>query len=198
VGGFGRNPTTGRTLNPIVTDRSGGIKGVGDFGAAGLALIVGGVAPHSGEAVRLQLKADGERPSLTRMRLLQGPHVPFGAQQILDMVAVFVGNHIGLREVSVRRRQGKELIRLDSFLYGSLFGLWMAIWTIPPRGHRAESGHHAPPILTFFRATLALRKGANDPARWNTIHCELGRLRRCLFRRRQQGRRRGWGSHAVF
>jgi hypothetical protein len=53
--GLGRNPTTGRALDPIVTDRGGGIKGVGYFGAADLALIVGGVTPHSGEAVCLQL-----------------------------------------------------------------------------------------------------------------------------------------------
>ena len=45
-------------LDPIVTDGSGGIEGVGDFGTTDLALIVGRVAPDSGEAVRLQFETD--------------------------------------------------------------------------------------------------------------------------------------------
>jgi len=68
--GLGRNPTARRALDPIITNGSGGIEGVGDFGATDLTLIVGSVTPHSGEAVRLQLKADGQRPALTGVGLL--------------------------------------------------------------------------------------------------------------------------------
>ncbi|MGC9984906.1 MAG: hypothetical protein ABSF35_14910 [Polyangia bacterium] len=49
----------------MVTNSHGGIEGVGDLGATDLALIVSSVAPHSVEAVCLQLKADGQRPTLT-------------------------------------------------------------------------------------------------------------------------------------
>ena len=76
--GLGRNQTARRALNPIVTDSCGGIKGVSYFGAADLALIVGSVAPHSGEAVRLQLETDRQRPTLTgvTMRAGKGPRPP--------------------------------------------------------------------------------------------------------------------------
>jgi hypothetical protein len=76
---LGRNPTAGRALDPIITNSSGCIEGVGDFGATDLTLIVGSVAPHSSEAVRLQFETDGQRPTLTGVGLLYGSHVPLGA-----------------------------------------------------------------------------------------------------------------------
>jgi hypothetical protein len=69
--GLGRYPTAGRALDPIVTNGSGCIQSVGDLGATDLALIVGSVAPHPGEAVRLQFETDGQRPTLTGVGLLQ-------------------------------------------------------------------------------------------------------------------------------
>ncbi len=69
--GLGRDPTAGRALDPIVTNGSGCIQSVGDLGATDLALIVGSVAPHPGEAVRLQFETDGQRPTLTGVGLLQ-------------------------------------------------------------------------------------------------------------------------------
>jgi len=65
--GLGRDPTARRALDPIITNGSGGIEGVGSLGATDLALIVGRVAPDSGEAVRLQFETDGQRPTLAGM-----------------------------------------------------------------------------------------------------------------------------------
>jgi hypothetical protein len=52
------------------------------------------------EATRFQFERGPRWPGVRR---LQGPHVPLGAQQILDVVAVFVGDHIGLCKVSAPR-----------------------------------------------------------------------------------------------
>jgi hypothetical protein len=97
-------------LDSIIANGSGGIEGISDLRTTDLALVVGSVAPHSSEAVRLQLKADRQRPSLTGMSLLQGPHVPLGPKQVLHMVTVLVGDHVGLRKISALRM--KALLQL--------------------------------------------------------------------------------------
>ena len=45
-----------------------------------------------------------------RMSLLQGPHVPLGPKQVLHMVTVLVGDHVGLRKISALRK--KALLQL--------------------------------------------------------------------------------------
>ena len=71
--GLGRNPTVSRALYPVITNDSGCTDGISDLAATDLALVVGSVAPHPSEAVRLQLKADGQRPSLTGMHISSLP-----------------------------------------------------------------------------------------------------------------------------
>ena len=82
-------------LDPVVTDRSGGVERVGDVGLrelldeAGLDCVA---RPDSREAVRLELDAHG--PALRALVLRAAED----AQEILDVVAVLVGHHVGLRE----------------------------------------------------------------------------------------------------
>ena len=56
----------------------------------------GVLGPHAGVAVGLQLEAYG-----VALRSLLGPDLAHGAEQVLDVVAVLVGEHVGLHEPAV-------------------------------------------------------------------------------------------------
>ena len=57
----------------------------------------GGARPHAGVAVGLQLEAYG-----VAQRALLGAHLAHGAGEVLDVVAVLVGEHVGLHELTRR------------------------------------------------------------------------------------------------
>ena len=64
---------------------------------------LGGVrGPGAGVAVGLQFQADGEVVGVARVAFLLAAHLRLGADQVLDVVAVFVGQHVRLRELAGR------------------------------------------------------------------------------------------------
>ncbi len=90
-------------LDVVVTDPSGGVQrgvdvGLGDVGdqraATGGRDARGVLGPHPGVAVGLQFKAHGARRRSGR----PGLHPPAGPEQLLDVVAVLVGDDVGTRE----------------------------------------------------------------------------------------------------
>src|SRR5215208_1458938 len=100
---FGIDPALCPGLDPVVADRGGGVQAVGDVvlgqvgQEAGLRRVI---RPDSGEAVGLKLGADGASlcSSATGAALQ-------ATEQILDVVAVFVGENIGLREGAAGRAE---------------------------------------------------------------------------------------------
>ena len=60
-------------------------------------VVVAGLGPHAGVAVGLQLE-----PYRVALRTLLGLHLAHGAEQVLDVVAVLVGEHVGLDEAAAR------------------------------------------------------------------------------------------------
>src|SRR4051812_23917964 len=96
----------GALLDPVVADGGRRLDGqldvlVGELGDEHLAVGVlggrGGPGPHAGVAVRLQLQA-----YRVALRALLGLDPAHGAEEVLDVVAVLVGDHVGLDEAAVR------------------------------------------------------------------------------------------------
>ena len=71
--------------------------------------LIGGVRPHAGVAVRLELQPDRELVRLGWIRLLELPHARVRAQQVLDVVPELVGEHVRLREIA---RRAEPLLQL--------------------------------------------------------------------------------------
>ncbi len=96
--------TLGRFLDPVVADRGRGVQRLvdvvlgqlGDQRSAGVRIRVGGgvMRPDAGEAVGLQLEPDCG----TLRPLPVAADLVHGAEQVLDVVAVLVRDHVGLRE----------------------------------------------------------------------------------------------------
>src|SRR5215468_131628 len=96
--GLGVDLASRLLLQPVVADR--GRRGERLLDIAGLQQVLapGVVAPHAGEAVGLQLGAHRDVVALPAAAELLRPLLD--AQQLLEVVADLVGEHIGLREVA--------------------------------------------------------------------------------------------------
>ena len=81
-----------------------------DFALGGTAGLGGGVAPHAGVAVGLQLEAHRQLVGAARIRLLLLAHLRFGAGQPLHVMAELVGEDVRLREVAGRAEAPLQLV----------------------------------------------------------------------------------------
>jgi hypothetical protein len=62
----------------------------------------GVLGPDAGVAVGLQFQQHRELVLVGRVALHLPPHVGLGAEQVLHVVAVLVGQHVRLRELALR------------------------------------------------------------------------------------------------
>ena len=93
--------TSGRSLlNPVVTDRCSGVERVIEISPFQHLPLIGGVRPHAGVTIGLQLQSHREVIGITRMRLLQLAHARVRAEQMLHVVSELVGEHICLRQLT--------------------------------------------------------------------------------------------------
>ena len=75
---------------------------------------LGGVlGPDAGVAVGLQLQPHRERVGVVRVALLLAAHLGLGAEQVLHVVAVLVGQHVRLGELARRRRTGWQQLVVE-------------------------------------------------------------------------------------
>jgi hypothetical protein len=58
------------------------------------------VSPHSRQAIRLQFQRNRKTIAHGRVPLLQLPDLPLDPEQILDVMADFVGDHVGLSKLA--------------------------------------------------------------------------------------------------
>ena len=100
--GLGHRVALRLTLEAIITDGCGRPESLLDVaGLQELALLVGVVGPHAGEAVGLKLQAHGEAVcgGLVDLTLLAGDLL-VDAEHGLNVVSDLMGEHIGLGEVA--------------------------------------------------------------------------------------------------
>ena len=98
---FGDDVALSALLDRVVADLRGGVQAFLDIARfEDLALAIGEAGPDAGEAVRLKLESHGEGigfalagAALTRLDLAHN------AEQVLHVMADFVGNHIGLSKI---------------------------------------------------------------------------------------------------
>ena len=94
----GHHAALGLALDAVVADGAGGVKSLLDVALLQyFSGLIGVVRPHSGETVGLQLKT-------YRCRVVAALYLRMQAQQVLHMVAHFVGDHIGLGEIARRAK----------------------------------------------------------------------------------------------
>ena len=87
-------------LQMVVADGGGGAEGSGDVVLVDDVALGGGVRPDAGEAVGLEFEVDGELISFARNLFRQPAHFALDAGELLDVVAEFVSENVGLGEVS--------------------------------------------------------------------------------------------------
>jgi hypothetical protein len=103
---FGADVSSCHFLEPVVAN-SGGRAQAGFY----IALVdnfslLGGVCPHAGKAVRLQLQAYRQRIGLRWVRLAHPLHFALYSKQLLNMMSDFVSDYVSLRKFS----GGSELV----------------------------------------------------------------------------------------
>jgi hypothetical protein len=96
-------------LQGVVADRGGGGQGLLDVAVLEQVAALGGVGPHAGVAVGLQLEADGQAAVAVALAAGRAVDPLGGAEDVLDVVADLVGDDVGLGEVAA----GAELARED-------------------------------------------------------------------------------------
>ena len=87
-------------LDPVVADRRRRGQALLEVAALEQPLLLRRVPPDAGEAVGLQLEPHRELVRALRVLLLLPVHVVHHAEQVLDVVAELVRDHVGLREVA--------------------------------------------------------------------------------------------------
>ena len=85
----------------IVTDSGCSFQCTGDVCFMHDVALFGAVTPDAGETIGLQLKIYGERVLLTLVLLGKHPHALFDSQKLLYVMAQFMRDDIGLREVGL-------------------------------------------------------------------------------------------------
>src|SRR6185295_9161845 len=106
------HPPGGHPLQTVVADRGGraqrllSVTGL-ELDAAGLkaSLLRRGVAPHAGEAVRLEF--EGDRGAVRAAA--RAAHTIRVAEQVLDVMTDLVRDHVRLREVTRRAEALRQL-----------------------------------------------------------------------------------------
>ena len=83
------------------------------------------MGPDAREAIGLQLQSNGKRISFARIALLQPSDLLLDSQQLLDVMAELVGNHVCLREFAGRAEFLAQLIEeaqidIDLFVFGTV------------------------------------------------------------------------------
>src|SRR5438034_3785931 len=97
--GFRIHPLARRTLDAIVPHGRRGVERLFQVTRLQQVLVVGTVAPYAGIAVGLQLQPDGQLVRLAEVPFLLSAHALLRSQEVLDVVAELVRDHVRLREV---------------------------------------------------------------------------------------------------
>src|SRR5438270_2705132 len=87
-----------RTLQPIVTHGRRGVEPFLDVALIEQSSLLGGVAPNAGEAIGLQLESYRDRVCRTRIITLEPARLRIDTQEMLDVMAKFVSEHVSLSE----------------------------------------------------------------------------------------------------
>ena len=104
-------------LNRVVAYRGRGAEGLVDVALLEVASSEHLVCPDAGETVRLQLQAHGQLVGSLGVVLLLLVHLAADARDVLDVVAHFVRDDVGLCEISggpEARRQLAEEVGVDA------------------------------------------------------------------------------------
>src|SRR5215213_2502182 len=100
--GLGADAARRLGLDAVVADRARGGQALLEVALLEQPALVGRVRPHAGEAVGLELLADGERVALVRVPADGVVDLIADPRQGLHVVAHLVREHVGLREVARR------------------------------------------------------------------------------------------------
>ena len=100
--GLGADISAGHSLHTIVAYGAGGAYASLDIPLLDQISLRCGIRPDAGEAIRLQFQADRQRIRLRRASLLEGLDLVGDAQDLLDMMADLMGQHVGLGEFAGR------------------------------------------------------------------------------------------------
>ncbi len=187
------DPTARLLLDPVVADRGGRSEGLVDVALLEEAPLAGGMRPDPGQAVGLQLEPDRERVGPRRAALLLGAHLVGQAQEMLDVVADLVGQHVRLREVPGRAESAPQLVierevDVDLAVLRAVEGAGRGLGD-PAAGARASGEEHQVGALVVAPHLLKLPR----PGVLHVVEHERDEVRALLLRRRclaRRGRRR--------
>lgn len=108
--GFGADGSAAHALEVVVADGGGGFEGAIDVGVLDHVTLFGGVGPDAGVAVGLEFEVDGEVVALAGLLLFELTDLAFGAEELLDVVAEFVGDDVGLGELAGVSAEAFEVV----------------------------------------------------------------------------------------
>ena len=87
-------------MDRVITNRGGGAEALFQVALLKDPLLVGRVRPNARVAIGLQLKSYGKRVRIRRVLLLKLGHLIRSSGEVLDVVAVLVGDDVCLSEVT--------------------------------------------------------------------------------------------------
>src|SRR5207249_2577631 len=145
--GLRRHAALGLTLQPVVPDRRGGVERLLQIALLeDVARLLGVVRPDAGQAVGLQLDADGRRVALRAAALPRGRDLLGDAEQRLHVMADLVGDDVGLREVTGRaetiaKRAEEAEVEVELLVGGAVERTHRGARHAARRLHRAGEEH---------------------------------------------------------
>jgi hypothetical protein len=105
-----RNCASRHLLQMIVSNRRGGTKTISHVGLVDLAALGRSVSPDTCQTVSLELQHDGELIPRLRIARLKLTHAILDAEDVLDVVAQLMSDHIRLSKVSRASADAVKLI----------------------------------------------------------------------------------------
>src|SRR5207237_9313234 len=120
-------PWPRRGLDAAGPDGGGGVQCLLQITGLHKPLLVRGVRPETGVAVGLELEPDGQLIRLAGIALLLAAHTFLGPQQVLDVMAELVRDHVRLGEVTGCMEPAPELpeeseIEVHLVIHGAVEG----------------------------------------------------------------------------
>jgi hypothetical protein len=113
------------SLEAVVADGRGGVKPGGDIASVDDSALARGIAPDSGQAVGLEFQADRELVGAAGVAFFETVNFRLNAEQLLDVVADFMGHDVSLGKFARRTEAVAQFIeeaeiQIDLFVFGAV------------------------------------------------------------------------------